>query len=144
MWCPKWLKQYREQLQVPRRWAGELSAVYWEGTPESNHPVEEISMKGAKVKTSTLWPPGTMILIALRHHQAGVSEEQCFTNLWSQVISSDKAGIDLAFAFETPTERRNFRRFLKSLEGQSGGPSEGSEDERAVWRPGLGHPMGHR
>ena len=119
MWYPEWLKRYRDRLETPKEWSGTLTAVYWEGTPECSHPVKEITIDGAQIITATIWPEGTMILVNLRYRPAGDGEERSFTNLWSVVTRVEPVGIRIEFMFSSPSEHREFRRFLRSLDGPS-------------------------
>ena len=132
---PGWLKRFRERLQIPREWSGDLSAVYWEGSPDCVHPVRQITMKGAHVETATTWPRGTMILINLRHRPQDERAEQAFAGLWSVVARSEPGGLWIDFVFSDPSERRKLRRFLRTLDATGGHEHKSeAEDEKTVWR----------
>jgi hypothetical protein len=136
MWYSGWLKKLRERLQIPHEWTGDLSAVYWEGSPESAHPVREITMKGAQIETATTWPRGTLILISLRHQPPNGRCQQTLANLWSQVVGCEPGGLSIDFVFSSPAERRCLRRFLKALDRRldqepQGRPSDKSTARRA-------------
>ena len=116
MQLPAWLVRLSQRSQVSRVWIGDLSAIYWEGSPDSDHPVREITLNGAYIETATTWPSGTMILISLRYRPFTANPERSFANFWVEVTRSEPNGLWVSFVFSSASERRQFRRFLRALE----------------------------
>jgi len=90
-------------------------AVYWDGLPDSFHPVRDVSLGGAYIETPVDWSSGSLIrlnLIAQQDHNKPRGPD-IFRNLWSQVVRKTPDGFCVEFVFEDPTERKKLRRFLE-------------------------------
>ena len=122
---PRWLKRRKERRRSPRIPVDFLTAIYWEGSANSSHPVPEVSLDGALVQTSTNWCEGTLIRVSLRRireegAEPNSNESKSYVDLWCRVVRQVPEGICVEFLFFRSVDRKHFREFLESIDVRPG------------------------
>lgn len=114
----KFIEWLRTPARIPRaeRRRCLLWAHYWNGGSPTAVEVSDISTSGAFLHSQEQWYPGTILNITIQYEfEMGQGEPPHAITLPCRVVRHGRDGMGVAFVAPTSRDRRQIRRFLRSL-----------------------------
>jgi len=129
----RWLERLLDRRACPRI-APPLVAHYWDGGAPQGHPVKNISAKGAYIRTSARWYPGTIVNLTFQYDPnylrvAGIASEPSTVLVFrAKVVRFGPDGVGVQFLYLSKQERERCEKFMAETHARAedgGDPPEG-------------------